>query len=312
MIIYRVEIKGFAVNKMCLSNFLSESFLEALEDIAKQFPTPQQHFFTASGQSESFDKAIKTIWKFRKIQRVICLEGTYFGHGSFMSRSLALPGQDFYPVDYVPHPDRVGDDKALQTLKAKLEENDYLSFCIEPLMQKTMQRVDMDFLREASALCKAKGVPIISNDTTSAFHRYDSSSFSAGPLFDADVSVLFLGGQMGLVLANKDFFVEDPLALISTWDGDEHTLQLYKKYLDYYTTHRAEIHSRRKQFDTVLHKVFEYQAELKYEIRNGFGWAHGALQQNLSNLLNTTVCDGRYLVIPDDDSISQFLELYGS
>ena len=35
-------------------------------------------------------------------------------------------------------------------------------------------------------------------------------------------SVLFLGGQMGLVLA-EDFFVEDPLALISTWD-DEHTL----------------------------------------------------------------------------------------
>ena len=38
----------------------------------------------------------------------------------------------------------------------------------------------------------------------------------------------------------------------------------------------------------------------------------GALQQNLSNLLNTTVCDGRYLVIPDDDSISEFLELYGT
>ena len=94
-----------------------------------------------------------------------------------MSRSLALPGQDFYPVDYVPHPDRVGNDRALEVLKTKLKENDYLSFCIEPLMQKTMQRMDLNFLKEASALCKARGVPIISNDSASAFHRYDLQDF---------------------------------------------------------------------------------------------------------------------------------------
>ena len=304
--------QAFAINKMCLSNFLSEAFLENLELIAKQFPVHQQHLFTASGQSESFDKAIKTIWKYRKVQRIICVEGTYFGHGSFMARSVALPGQDFYPVDHVPHPDRVGIQKALKILKSKLAENDYLAFCVEPLMQKNMQRMDLDFLKEASSLCKQKGIPVISNDSASAFNRYSAQSFSAGPLFDADVSVLFLGAQMGLVLAHEDFFVKDPLALISTWDGDEHTLQLYTSYLRYYIDHKNEIHDRRKLFDENLREIFEDQNQLEYELHNGFGWAHGALQQNLSSLLATTVCDGRYLIIPDDDSISEYLELHGS
>ena len=62
---------------------------------------------------------------------------------------------------------------------------------------------------------------------------------------------------MSLVLANKDFFVEDPLALISTWDGDEHTLQLYKKHLDHYTTHRLKFTVVVNSLIRFPYKVFE-------------------------------------------------------
>ena len=178
--------------------------------------------------------------------------------------------------------------------------------------KKSMQRIDLDFLEEASSLCRSKGIPVISNDSASAFNRYSSQSFCAGPLFNADVSVLFLGAQMGLVLAHENFFVKDPLALISTSDGDEHTLQLFSSYLRYYIENKDEICDRRIRFDENLRNIFDQQTQLEYELHNGFGWARGALQQSLSDLLSTTICDGSYLIIPDDDSISEYLELYGS
>lgn len=308
----RKDRQGIAVNKMCLSNFLSEAFLEDIELIADQYPEAQRHVFTASGQSECLDKAIKTIWKFRKVQRVLCLRGTYFGHGSVMARSIGLPEDGFYPVDFVPNPFMTGEQEAIQSLENALASEEYLAFCVEPLMQKSMQRLSLNFLKQVSRLCKNKGVPIISNDTASAFHRYSEDSFAAGPLFDADVSVLFMGGQMGLVLAAQDWFVTDPLALISTWDGDEHTLQLYTQYLRHHLTNKLQISDQRTRFNDQLTRIFKQQEQLKFELNNGFGWAHGPLEHELASLMDHTLCDGRYLIIPDDDSMAEYLRQYGS
>ena len=306
------ERQGVALNKMCLSNFLSNSFLLDIELISKQFPLIQRHLFTASGQSECLDKAIKTIWKFRKVQRILCMENTYFGHGSFAARSLALPGQQFYPVDFIPDPSSVGEAKAIEILKQQLSANDYLAFCVEPLMQKSLQRLSLEFLNTASEICSNSGVPIISNDTASAFNRYSSESFSAGPLFNADISILFLGGQMGLVMTSEKWFVSDPLALISTWDGDEHTLRLYAQYLRHYLDNQKDINRIRKRFSDHVKHLLNQQEKLCFDIHNGFGWIQGPLEYELARLCDKTICDGRYLLIPDDDSIAQYMEEHGS
>ena len=58
--------QGFVVNKMCLSNFLSEPFLEALELIAKQFPYINSIFLLLVANQKALIKQLKRYGNFEK------------------------------------------------------------------------------------------------------------------------------------------------------------------------------------------------------------------------------------------------------
>ena len=40
-----------------------------------------------------------------------------------------------------------------------------------------------------------------------------------------DAVMAYYGGQFSMIHINKNYFLDKPLMLISTWDGDEYSLQ---------------------------------------------------------------------------------------
>ena len=81
---------SLVINKICLSNFVGESFLKNLEQLMSFAPDSLKQGYSASGQSEAVDKIVKSIWtKDKKSNRFLTFEGHYFGHGSFCSRTLS-------------------------------------------------------------------------------------------------------------------------------------------------------------------------------------------------------------------------------
>jgi len=58
--------KSFLLNKICLSNFVSERFLDHMKELSLKLPESLRHCYSASGQSECVDKVAKSVLYHRK------------------------------------------------------------------------------------------------------------------------------------------------------------------------------------------------------------------------------------------------------
>lgn len=222
------------VNKICLSNFASSRFLSLVEEAMGLAPERLRHGYVASGESECADKAAKALWAAsdKGPVRMVSFEGHSFGTGSFLSRSLGgVGGPPFFPVDRLPAPTEEGADGLLRRVGEVLDEGPRLGVWIEPLPRATMVETPRPFLAGLRALCSERRVPLVYNETASQFYRYDGKRFLAAqdPDLAPDALVLHAGGQAGLVCMAEPLFLEKPLMMISTWDGDEFSLGNYVK-----------------------------------------------------------------------------------
>lgn len=210
------------VNKICLSNFVSTNFLDNIQYLANLVPNELRHMYTASGHSECVDKIYKSISykaKNKSKQKLISFRGHYFGQGSFLSRSLSSEVDPFFFVSYFDHPTKENEENLIKQINEYLTSNEYIAVFIELSPAKiSCEEVPASFLSKLKYICDKHETRIVLN-LTSTFIEMDLNKLPIQP----NAIMAYIGGQAGLCYLDMNNYVEDPLMLISTWDGDAHS-----------------------------------------------------------------------------------------
>jgi len=301
------------VNKVCLSNFVSKSYLDNFKFLVELAPESLRHTYSASGQSECVDKIAKSIWyNTKKNIKTLTFEGHFFGHGSFLARGLGQMQEALFPHSILPHPTEYNMEEVLEATKRELETGKIMSVWIEPLRQRFMDQVPLRFLKSLRKLCQGLSIPLVYNETASAFYRYQQDHFFASnhPDLTPDAMMAYGGGQIGVVYLQEKLFVSKPLMLISTWDGDELSLATFAAGASYVVKKHDEVVELRRIFGQVLKGVLEDCNVSDASIVNGCGYFKGAIPVNLQKYFNKTKdSDGswRYLIMPNTGAMSDFI-----
>ena len=274
------------VNKTTLSNFVTRRYLEQIEDVAKIWPERLRHFYTASGQSECVDKIIKMLWRHRAPRtRLITIDNSMFGCGSFMARALSNIGTPYFEVQRFDEPTEETEEQFLKDFKAALTD-DVLAVFIEPVFQQTMEMVCPVVMESISNACNQAGVPWVSNDTAGMFYRFNQDHFSPAAVegLNPDFFMAYLGGQMGIVGCTKEMFLPDPLLLISTWEGDAFSLsQFHLAAMRIQSDPKAHTSLLGTYHSTLTDRLNEMDIDTSH-IRRGRGWFRGELSDEMSSM----------------------------
>ena len=99
-----------------------------------------------------------------------------------------------------------------------------------------------------------------------------------------DAMMAYLGGQISIVNISKTYFIDKPLMLISTWDGDEHSLaHAVNEFKDH---EQNNFEKTRQDFDKKIAKLMnDYDFECFYHQR-GIGNFSGELPPKYNKILN--------------------------
>ena len=301
-------------NKICLSNFVSKDFLNLLDQISKNMPDKLKHIYTTSGQSECVDKIVKSLWfnrnKNQQNSTLLTFKGHYFGKGSFLARDLSgLHDDNYFSVLRLENPTLKNYKKILNKIKENLINKEILSIWLEPLLQKTMQQVPTIFLEELLKLSKEYDIPVVFNETASSSYGFSQKSefVSAIEKLTPSASMIYLGGQGGICYLDSKYFIEAPLMVISTWDGDElsfsqyHFAQNYIKSINY--------NKVISDFEQKLTKLLE-----KFSINIQLTNARGSFSGNIPLWLRTyfTFNNGLFIVNPSIFAMEKFCKEYTS
>ncbi len=303
------------INKVCLSNMVSESFLTDVLDIFSLLPKDLRHGYTTSGQSEAVDKLIKSIWykykndkEYPKNIKLLTFKGHYFGEGSFLSRTLSGIDAPYFPVTRLDAPNEVNMNDILFKLEKELSQKIYHSVWIEPLTQLSMEFIPKDFLKELKNLCQKYQVALIYNETASCLYRYNSELFFASndESIKPDAGMCFLGGQAGICYMDRKFYLDKPLMLISTWDGDEFSFKNFAHLIR--NISQEELKKTRDLFQKVLVETLIPIDGQSFKLSGGFGYFLGPLPLNLQKLFDFK--KGKYIVCPSHSAMKEFLKIY--
>ena len=293
---------SLVTNKLTLSNFVTHDYLRQLERVFGLLPRPLQHGYSASGMSECVDKLIKSIWlKRNPRRRMISIGESFFGHGSFLSRSLS--GIDDPLFESINLPD---DERLLDSLKEQIETDETLAVFVEPLGCLTGKRIAKATLIEISKLCRQFNVPLVSHDSAGMFHRYDVQAFlpTAMEGFTPDAGMVFLGGQMAVCYMREEFFVETPLMFISTWEGDALSLAQFDHALTVAESDSPE--DLMSRFDEVLQAKLRDFGVTEFELAGGVGWFRGKVDDEFAAMFRQP-SPGLFISCPSVGAIKKFL-----
>lgn len=297
------------VNKVCLSNFASANFLATVKDLMNRLPKNLRHGYTASGLSEATDKLAKTIrYEGKSNASFLAIEDQYFGHGSFLSRSLSGHGECFFPTDHVSSPFDVSEEEFLFELEGYLKQGGYQAFYVEPLEYMTLRRIPLSLLKAIRVLCTKYNTPLVYNETTSAAYRYDVENYCASNIegIEPDAGCIFLGGQAALVFCREELFIDKPLMMISTWDGDELSFVTYQKALLEVENNKHDYTQTVTAFDKrMMEEASKFDVD-EFYIENGVGLIEGNLPEDLRNVLTSLY--GFYRICPSYYQMKQFLQ----
>ena len=167
--------------------------------------------------------------------------------------------------------------------------------------------VSFEFLVGLRNLATKYQVALVYNETASQFYRFSENNFFASCTKEIapDAGLLYLSGQSGLAFASDDYYLEQPLMMISTWDGDEFSFN------NYYHSFKMILDNREdyKQTVNLFHKKLTH--ELSHheintvKISNGFGFFKGPIPNSMSKMF---VFHGdRYIVCPSYYSMKEYL-----
>ena len=304
----------FAVNKVCLSNFVSEVFLKGIKEVINLLPLNLRHAYNCSGQSECVDKVAKTIWvksqpaiKEMHITKMMTFKNHFFGNGSALARSLSLENEQYFEVTKIQNPDENNYQNILREVENEFKLGTYLAVWVEPVLQKTMDKMPYEFLHGLRILATKYQVALVYNETASQFYRYSDKSFFASCLKDIipDAGLVYLSGQAGLAFASEEYYLEQPLMMISTWDGDEFSFNTYYHSFKNVLNNLADYKVTANLFNKkLLEKLSKYEID-EIKLEGGFGYFRGTIPSSISKMF---VHHGdRYIVCPSYDSMKEYL-----
>lgn len=304
----------FAVNKVCLSNFVSETFLKGIKEVINMLPAHLRHGYTTSGQSECVDKVAKTIWvksapeiKEKHITKMITFKNHFFGNGSALARSLSLETDPYFNVTKLPNPNENNYHEILKLAEKEFSQGTYLAAWIEPVLQKTMEKIPYEFLRGLRELSTKYKVALVYNETASQFYRFSHKNFFASSFADIapDAGIVYFSGQAGMAFASDAYYLEQPLMMISTWDGDEFSFNTYHKSFMNVVKNQNDYKDTAKQFhQKLVSNLSRYEIDI-IKIDNGFGYFKGNIPSSISKMF---VHNGEhYIVCPSYDSMKEYL-----
>jgi 4-aminobutyrate aminotransferase-like enzyme len=232
--LFSEECVGSLKNKMTLSNFVSAFYIRNTRILSQFLPQAFRHLYFASGRAEAADKSLRLLRHFRpQAKAALSFEGDYFGQTTAVSRSLGGP----WPSRYFDWP-LLRDLKHLEKLLKDQDPAQFLGLYIEPVSERSGQRRDEGFLRETIDLCKSVHLPVVFGETASAFGGYEPTRFlAASETLQPDLLLFYPGEQLGVLAATQPYFLDKPLQLISTWDGDEFSLTRLKERLFAFAAH---------------------------------------------------------------------------
>lgn len=313
---YITKLAPYLVNKVCLSNFVSHDFLIATKNIFQSLPPELRHGFTCSGQSEATDKVVKTLWvksspeiKQKNANKQLTFNGHFFGHGSNFSRSLSYATDPYFPVTHLEKPTTKNYLNLLLAVEQEFQKGEYLAVWIEPVQQMTMERVPMEFLVGLRKLATAYNVALVFNETGSQGYRYNDKSYfiSNDQSIMPDLGLAYFSGQAAIAYSNENFFLELPLMMISTWDGDEFSMLTYYEAFSQIQKNPESFIKTAQEFQKkLIDKLSEYDLET-IQIQNGRGFFKGSIPSSLSKYFKEY--NNYYVVNPSFDAMKDFIDL---
>lgn len=254
-----------AVNKNSLCNWWTPNMTRYVEWLRSC--APLSHVYLASGRDEAADKLVKCLIYAREgAQTMLSFEGSFWGGVTACARSLSDPRYgNHFSWEHVLYPYQEGDpfvgvdepltDREIDSLdqlgELLVEPEKILGIAIEPVQEKTGRRVSVRFLQALRSLCDDTGVPLVMNESACWAYRGSRELFycqSTG--VKPDLLTAFAGGQLGHIFTNDKYYIEKPLTLISTWDGDELSALRFREQMQILRAHRDD--SRLFQLDRMI------------------------------------------------------------
>jgi len=252
---------GPAVNKLTLMNYVTPAVVRAFEWISALVPE-LPHMYLTSSRDEVTDKALRLLRISRKTGQVaIGLAGGYYGHTTAACRSLSDPdvhqgGPGHFAWPRVPHPATVGTEATIAALRDAVAAAGgpagVLGFVYEIVQERTGAVLPPDFLAALGELRRELDLPLVAVETTTHTYRSGKGPFlSTAVGLVPDVLAWWGGGQTGYLHTSARWFVGTPMALVSTWDGDELSMIRQHHYL------RAARHLDIAKASTALDRALE-------------------------------------------------------
>jgi RHH-type proline utilization regulon transcriptional repressor/proline dehydrogenase/delta 1-pyrroline-5-carboxylate dehydrogenase len=188
--------------------------------------------YLTSSRDESLDKALRLIRSTRKQASIaIGMQGGYLGHTTGSARSLSDPdvhrgGPAHFAWPRVPHPALAGTAATIAALReAAGKKDNVLGFVYELVQERTGLVLPPDFVEALAKLRTEIDLPLIAIETTTHTYRSGKGAFLSHAMgLVPDVLVWWGGAQTGYLHTSARWFIGTPLALVSTWDGDELSL----------------------------------------------------------------------------------------
>ncbi|QQR89382.1 MAG: aminotransferase class III-fold pyridoxal phosphate-dependent enzyme [Myxococcales bacterium] len=226
---------GPCVNKLTLCNYVTPAVVRAIEWISALCPE-HPHLYLTSSRDECIDKSLRSLRSHRKeAQIAVSFKGAYLGHTTAAARSLSDPVVHHAGPSYfqhwplIAHPNQCGIENTLESLKEVINEaggsHKLFAVFVESIQERTgevLQERDWSRLYD---FCQQNDLPLILVETASGYYRsgqgaFYSSRWSKQP----DIRSWWSGAQLGFIHLKSDYFVDTPLTMVSTWDGDELSL----------------------------------------------------------------------------------------
>ncbi|MBP7844880.1 MAG: aminotransferase class III-fold pyridoxal phosphate-dependent enzyme [Proteobacteria bacterium] len=218
------------MNKGSLANFVSKDLVDNLLLLKEFLPKDMRHIYLASSRGEALDKVVKLL-RAKRSQAWMALssEGDYFGRTTAASRSLGSKGGSCF-FDWPTFPDNIN-KQDLEEFLWSLPEEEVLGVFLEPRSEIKKKNKSSAYLKMIEKVVHERKLPLIFNETASAFGAFDKKKFMVAEDFNADISYFYAAPQLAVIACKKEFFNDKPLMMISTWDGDEFGLHSFKNRL---------------------------------------------------------------------------------
>ncbi len=225
---------GPAVNKITLMNYVTPGMVRAIEWVGALAPE-LPHLYLTSSRDETVDKTLRMLRGTRKAATIaIGLAGGYYGHTAASCRSLSDPevhrgGPPHFAWPRIPHPSVVGTAASIAALRDAVAAAggaaNVFGFFYEPCQERTGRVISRDFSAALAALRDELDLPMIAVENSTCAYRSGLGPFASGASgLRPDVIAWWGGAQTGYLHVASRWFVATPLALVSTWDGDELSL----------------------------------------------------------------------------------------